>query len=130
MRPLRWPRVWLGVWLLAIAAVIALSLLPPPSVPVDAPPNVDKLLHFSAYFGLAFSAVQLFSSRRALFLSALGLIALGILMEWAQGSWVPHIRSADPWDALANSLGVAVGTLLAATPLSRCLVRIEHALGA
>ncbi len=130
MRPLRWPGVWLSLWLLAITGVIVLSLMPPPSVPIDAPPNFDKLLHFSAYFALALGAVQLFSSRRALFLSALGLIALGIVLEWAQGSWVPHIRTADPWDAMANSLGVVAGTLLAATPLSQCLIKIENALGA
>lgn len=129
MRALRWPRFWLSVWLFAIATVIALSLLPPPTMALDAPHNFDKLLHFVAYFALAFSAVQLFASRNALLLSALGLIGLGILMEWAQGAWVPDIRSADSWDALANALGVVAGTLLATTPLSKCLVRIEQALG-
>lgn len=130
MRALRWPRFWLGLWLVAIAAVIVLSLLPPPPMPLETPQDFDKLLHFVAYFGLGFSAVQLFSSRRALVLASIGLIALGVLLEWAQGNWVPQIRSADPWDALANTLGVLAGTVLATTPLARCLLRLEQTLGA
>ena len=121
MRALRWPRVWLGLWLLAIAVVAVLSLLPAPHMPLETPQNFDKLLHFLAYFGLAFSAVQLFSSRRALVFVSLGLIALGVLLEWAQGAWLPHLRYADGWDAVANTLGVGAGVLLATTPLARCL---------
>lgn len=130
MRALRWPRVWLGLWLLAIAVVAVLSLLPAPHMPLETPQNFDKLLHFLAYFGLAFSAVQLFSSRRALVFVSLGLIALGVLLEWAQGAWLPHLRYADEWDAVANTLGVVAGVLLATTPLARCLLRLEQLLGA
>lgn len=126
MRPLRWPRLWLGLWLCAIAAVIALSLVPPPPMPMETPHHFDKLLHFFAYFALAFGAVQVFSRWRWLAGVALGLIALGIAMEWAQATLVPHLRMLDPWDALANAVGVLAGMATAATPLAGCVRRIER----
>ena len=128
MRPLRWPRTWLGVWFAAIVLVIALSLVPPPPMPLQPPHNFDKLLHLGAYFALAFGATQLFGRWRWLFGIALGLIALGIAMEAAQAALVPHLRMLDPWDALANTVGVVLGTALAATPLAGLLARIERAL--
>ena len=128
MRNLRWPRFWLGLWISAIAAVIVLSLVPPPSVPLEATLHIDKLLHFFAYFALAFGAVQLFRRGRTHACIALGLIALGIALEWAQGTLVPHLRMFDLWDALANLLGVLAGMALAATPLAGCVQGIESRL--
>ena len=126
MRALRWPRFWLGLWVCAIVAVIALSLVPPPPMPVQPPHHFDKLLHFSAYFALAFSAVQVFCRWRALAGIACGLIALGVALEWAQGTLVPHLRMFDPWDAAANTLGVLAGVSMAATPLAGCVQWIER----
>lgn len=128
MRPLRWPRFWLGLWIFAILAVIALSLIPPPPMPVETPRDFDKLLHFSAYFALAFGAVQVFERKRALVAVALGLIALGIALEWAQATFVPHLRMLDAWDALANAVGVLAGMAMAATPLVGCVQWMERRL--
>lgn len=125
MQSLRWPRAWLGLWIAAIVIVIALSLVPPPPMPMEPPRDFDKLLHFAAYFSLAFAAIQLFARRRVLVCVAVGLVVLGMLMEWAQGALVPEIRSADPWDALANTVGVLVGMVFVATPLARCLQKLE-----
>jgi hypothetical protein len=79
-RPLRWPRVWLSLWLLAVLAVIAVSLLPPP--PLPSAPGSDKLGHFLAYFGLMACAVQVFAGR-VLIVIALLLVALGLALEFA-----------------------------------------------
>lgn len=128
MRALRWPRLWLGLWLLAITSVIVLSLIPPPPMPIEAPKDFDKLLHCTAYFALAFSAVQLFDRGRTLLWVALGLVVLGGLLEWAQGAFAPEVRMADPWDALANTIGVVLGMATQATPLRACLLRLERVL--
>ncbi len=125
MRPLRWPRFWLGLWIAAILAVVALSLIPPPPMPFEPPRNFDKLEHLLAYAALAFCAVQLFAQRHALVLAATGLVALGIALEFAQGLLVPGLRQMDAADALANTLGVALGMACAATPLARTLQRLE-----
>lgn len=125
MRSLRWPRFWLGVWIAAILIVIALSLIAPPPMPFEPPHNFDKLEHLLAYASLAFGAVQLFAQRRALVFASIGLIALGIALEFAQGFLVPDLRQMDMADALANSLGVALGMACSMTPLARTLQRLE-----
>jgi VanZ family protein len=124
LRDLRWRGWWLGLWVLMLAAVVVTSLvaasdLPPP--PFD---GVDKLEHFLAYLVLSGYAVMLFERRRAQALVAAGLIALGVGLEVAQGALTVS-RQADSADALANSLGVLAGLVLAATPVSRALEWLE-----
>lgn len=126
MRSLRWPRTWLALWLMSILTTIIASLISPPTMPSVAPASIDKLLHFLAYFVLAFAAVQLFASRSLLLVTAVGLITLGVMLEWAQGALLPDIRTADPWDALANTLGVLFGMSLYATRLASWLQQIEQ----
>lgn len=126
MRPLRRPRLWLGVWLAMVAAVIALSLIPPPDLQVRLPRNADKVEHLLAYGALAFFALQLFVSRRLLVGVACCLIALGVGLEIAQGSLVPDVRSMDWQDAVANTLGVLLGFAPARTRLATVLLRWER----
>ena len=122
LKPLRWPWAWAALWCLAIAVVVALSLMPAAELP-DAPGN-DKLHHFLAYFALAASAVQLFARWPALLGAGLGLVLLGIGLEYAQGA-MGVARMADRWDALANTLGVIAGLGTRLTPLHDLLLRIE-----
>ncbi|MDL5367165.1 VanZ family protein [Xanthomonas sp. NCPPB 2654] len=126
LRDFRRPAPWLGLWLLAIAAVIAVCLGPPPQIP-ELPSGSDKIEHFLAYFLLAWGAVQLFARPRALLLAALGLVALGIGIEFAQGALTTD-RLADPRDALANSVGVAAGMALLPTPLRNCMLWLDRCL--
>jgi VanZ family protein len=77
------------------------------------PPHVeahiwDKLLHFTAYFGLAGMAAWSIKSRRTLVLAVLGLIAFGGLLEIVQGMTG---RDADVLDEVANTLGAVLGAL-------------------
>ena len=52
------------MWVLAVAAVIAGSLLPPGDLPAEPVAN-DKLMHFLAYFMLMAGAVQLYARKRS-----------------------------------------------------------------
>ena len=125
LRPFRKPRLWLGVWVLGWAICIALSLLPP--VPLDGPPDSDKIGHFLAYFILSAWAVSIFRTRRAQVLAALSLVALGLGIEWAQAN-LTDTRQGDLADALANSLGIALGLALGFTPVARVLERLDRKL--
>lgn len=124
MKPFKYPRLWLTVWLAAIAAVIVLSLLTLSGLP-ELPKGSDKIEHFLAYFLLSAAAVQLFSTQRAHGLAAVGLIAMGIGLEFAQGAYTTQ-RMQDPLDALANTLGVLAGLAIALTPLRDVLLRLER----
>ncbi|WP_422509380.1 VanZ family protein [Stenotrophomonas sp. GZD-301] len=122
LKPLRWPRVWLALWWLAILVTITVCLIPPP--PLALPENSDKVEHFLAYFLLAAAAVQIYRPRAPLAWAAVGLVGLGIGIEVAQGALTTD-RMADPMDALANSVGVLAGIALAFTPLRDLLVRLR-----
>lgn len=123
LKPLRRPRLWLGLWCCAIALVVMFSLLPAPDLP-GVPPGGDKLEHFLAYGLLAAGAVQLFATRGAL-RAGIGLIALGIALEIAQGLFTAT-RMMDAWDALANTLGVLAGLATAWTPWRDALLRMQR----
>jgi len=124
MRPLRWPRVWLGAWALMILAVIVLSLIPKPPIPPTL--TIGKLDHLIAYFALAAFAAQLYLRRRAQLGAAFALVLLGIALELAQG-YLTTYRHMAAYDALIDALGVALGTAVAWTPLATILLRIERA---
>jgi VanZ family protein len=123
LKPFRRPRLWLALWWLAVLSVIVVCLIPPPPLP-DLPKNSDKVEHFLAYFILAGSAVQIYRTRAALWCAAVGLVVMGIGVEFAQGAFTDD-RSADPMDALANSVGVMAGMALRFTPLRDLLLRLR-----
>ena len=123
LKPFRRPQLWAGLWIAAIAAVVALSLSPPPPMPpVD---SGDKLGHFLAYGALAAGAVQLYARWAALLGAGVGLVLLGIGIEYAQGA-LTATRMADPADALANTLGVVAGLAMRLTPWRDALLRLDR----
>ena len=113
LKPLRRPWLWAGLWWLAVLVVVVLSLVPPP--PMELPRHGDNVEHLLAYALLAAAAVQVWRPGRPLLLAGLGLVLMGVLLEFAQGA-LTATRQADPFDALANTLGVALGLLTAFTP--------------
>ena len=122
LKPFRRPWLWAGLWIAAIATVLLASLSPaPPMPPVD---NSDKLGHFLAYAVLAVGAVQLYARRVSLLGAGIGLVLLGIGIEYAQGA-LTATRMADPADALANTLGVAAGLATRLTPWRDALLRFD-----
>ena len=122
LRPFHWPAWWVGLWLAAIAATVAVCLLPPP--PMAVPRGVDKFEHVLGYAALAVGAVWLFAGMRGQCRAAAGLVALGCAVEWAQGA-LTATRLADPADAIANTVGVLLGLAVAATPAARWLERLD-----
>ncbi len=126
LRPFQRPRVWVGLWILANLVVVAVCMGPPPEFP-ELPSNSDKAEHFITFALLCWGAVQLFATRRALLLAAFGLVLLGIGIEIAQGTLTTN-RSADPYDALADTLGILAGLCLARTPLRWVMLRIDRRL--
>ena len=84
------------------AAIVWLSLTP--SLPPIDVSHGDKAGHFFAYAGLMFWFAQLYA-RRVFF--AVGFIAMGIALEFAQGA--SGYRSFDVIDMAANALGVLAG---------------------
>jgi VanZ family protein len=127
LKPLGHPRAWLGLWIAALVATVVVSLLPVFLLPV-VPPGGDKLEHLGGYALLAAAAVQLFQVRRVLWGTALGLVALGVALEIAQGLFTAT-RQMDGADALANTLGVAIGMATVLTPLRDLLLRLDRGRG-
>lgn len=121
---LRYPTLWRAIGWLGVAMIVALSLMPVPDLQMHVRDG-DKLGHVAAYFAITFWFAQLAASRRALALRAAGFLALGAAMEVAQGytSWR---AGNDPWDMLANGIGVVAATALALTPARRLLAGFER----
>jgi VanZ family protein len=95
---------WLGVGL-----IIALSLTPaPPQIGID---NGDKLGHFAAYGLVTLWFAQLYTGLRQRIWLFIGMVALGVAMEYAQGT--TDYRSFDVADMFADAIGVSLGWLAA-----------------
>ena len=122
-KPLRNRRFWMALWVASVLGVVVVCLIPPPPLP-PLPDNSDKLEHFAAYFLLAAGAVQVFRRGRVLAWVGVALVAQGVCIEFAQGA-LTATRSADPFDALANAVGVAAGLATAFTPLCDLLLRLQ-----
>ena len=91
------------------AAIVWLSLTPaPPKLDFE---HGDKLGHFLAYGALMFWFCLLYLKTGTRILYAAGFIAMGIGLEFIQG-WLVY-RTYDPFDMLANTIGVALGWVAA-----------------
>jgi VanZ family protein len=126
MRKFVKPNVWLGIWLLGWLLCIVLSMITPPNVSLDVD-NSDKIGHFLAYGTLSAWAVMIFQSKRSWWKSAIALIFLGITMEFAQGYFTTN-RMMDWHDAVANTIGVAMGLCVSLLPMQVWLQRVDRKL--
>jgi VanZ family protein len=114
--PAKVKRVLRGLWLLAILVVVAGSLLPSDSEPIkalDYLPFSDKADHFVAYAALAFLPA-IHEKRRFFIAAAIGAVALGVALEYAQlySGW----RDFEVADMVADAIGAGFG-LLVGVPL-------------
>jgi VanZ family protein len=123
---LRWRPLWLALgWGLA-AAIVWLSLTPsPPRLDFE---SGDKLGHFAAYAALMFWFCQIHPGGRARLAHALGFVAMGVAIEFAQRA--TGYRDYEALDMLADAAGVAVGWTLARLAGARLIERIEALLAA
>jgi hypothetical protein len=107
-----------------ILSVTVLSLIP---VDVDLGQNRDKVAHFIAYGSLSFWFGMLFEGRFRQLAIALAFAAMGVAIEFLQG--MTDYRTFEVADMVANSIGAALGWVLAQTPLGSALDLAERALG-
>lgn len=126
LHPFARRRLWQGLWWLGIVGVFAACLLPAPDLP-RVPEGGDKIEHALAYFVLALGAVLLHARRATLWRPALGLLAMGVLIEILQGA-LTTTRSADAADALADAFGILAGLGLAWTPVRGWLLALDRRL--
>jgi VanZ family protein len=124
LKPFRRPWLWAGLWCVGVAATVTLSLIPEPDLG-DLPSGSDKVKHFLTYALLAAGAVQLYPRWRSLLSVGIGLVAMGIGLEYAQGALTTY-RMMDRADALANTLGVIAGLGVQLTPLRDLLLTFDR----
>jgi VanZ family protein len=125
LRAFRRPALWVGAWVAMLMGTVIVCLVP---LPFEAPPirHFDKGGHLAGYAVLSAYAAMLFATRRALVVAMFGVIVLGAVIEGLQ-ALVPW-RSMDPWDLVANTLGIALGALVALTPLRDLLQWLDRRL--
>ena len=124
LKPFRRPWLWAGLWCVAVATVVVFSLLPGSALE-DLPSANDKLEHFLSYAVLAAGAVQLYPRWPSLLSVGIGLVLMGIGMEYAQGALTAD-RMMDRYDALANTLGVIAGLGIQLTPWRDMLLKFDR----
>jgi len=109
MLSLRFPRLWLSLGWIAVAAATLACLVPTEQLPQ--PPDIsDKTEHFLAYLVLSVWFAGIYRRSRY-WIIAIGLIAMGILIELAQEA-MGLGRQGDMLDVIANCSGVLTGLLL------------------
>jgi VanZ family protein len=91
-----------------MAAIFVMSSIPGTEVPLPALWRYDKVLHATAFAGLA--VLTLRASRRPAL--AIGLATVYGALDELHQRYTPH-RSSDPADLLADFVGACIGTALA-----------------
>jgi VanZ family protein len=120
--PLRHPRFWLVLgWFFVVAATVS-SLVPVQKLPLPSGIN-DKFEHVTGYALLTLWFTGIYPRSRY-FVIAFSLLAMGVLIELAQGAM--HVgREADVRDVVANCAGIGVGLMLASLWLGGWAQRVE-----
>ncbi|HEY3277577.1 MAG TPA: VanZ family protein [Syntrophorhabdaceae bacterium] len=123
---LRFFPLWLGVGFLCVGLVIYLSLIPLRPIKAMDFPFHDKAAHLLAYGATMSWFGQIFRKRNAAFLIAASLVALGVIVEFLQGTTV--YRTFEIYDMVANAAGILAGLLLSRTRFGTLLGTFERAL--
>ena len=97
-----------------VLAVLSLSAVPKLNLSLGIKAG-DKYLHFIAYFGLSFlwyfALKDKINQKLFKILVPLGLIFYGIILEGLQSGLTTY-RTGDIYDAMANTAGVILATIL------------------
>lgn len=121
MSPTRISGYWLAAGWLGITAIITLSLAPLQlDMTVD---NGDKFGHLATYGLVTLWFAQLYTGLRSRIWLVVGMVALGITLEYAQRA--TGYRSFEVADMVADALGVVIGWLLAPPRLPNLLSWVE-----
>jgi hypothetical protein len=119
--PLRFRLLWRALGWGFVALVIYLSLTSDP--PDLGGPEAFDAGHVVAYFWLMFWFAQIHHAGRARLMIAAGFLALGVALEFIQGT--TGYRTFDYADMARNALGVGIGLALARTRLQHMLTALE-----
>ena len=123
--PRRHRLLWNAIGCALILFVIYQSLTPAPvAIPGD---EGGRLGHLAAYGTLMGWFAHLHERRRRRIAFALGFCAMGIALEVLQG--ITGYRTTDAADAIANTLGVCLGWLLAPPRLPNILAFADRLRG-
>lgn len=123
VRHLRYKRLWIGVGVMLVLAVAIGSMMSLPT-PVKAVMVQDKLLHTVAYACLMGWFAQIYRHDLTRLVLVIGLIAMGIGIEFAQGT-TGH-REYEVLDMIANISGVVLAWALAYTWFGNALAWAER----
>lgn len=119
---LRWHRAWVALGGAIMLWVLWMALRPDPGVTLDVPYG-DKLLHATTFTCLMGWWGNVYRERRARGWAALGCLAFGVFIEFAQ--WLDPPRDADALDVLADGVGIVIALLLLRTSLASVLASVE-----
>ncbi|ASO21388.1 hypothetical protein FHR81_002359 [Actinoalloteichus hoggarensis] len=89
---------------LALVISLVVFFMPASGVP-SAPPGTDKLVHAAVFAALAATGLGAGVARLPLFLGLAGYAGLTEVLQ----AVLPLGRSGDPWDVLADLVGLALG---------------------
>ncbi|MEE9320867.1 MAG: VanZ family protein [Granulosicoccus sp.] len=120
MNHLRFKHLWLGIGIALVAAVAVGSVV---SIPQGAVSMNDKVLHLGVYASLMGWFAQIFRHDLTRLLLVVGLVLMGIGMEFLQ-SMVPS-RQFEVLDMIANTSGVVLAWALAYTWVGNVLPWME-----
>jgi len=120
---LKWRFLWLAIGYALVMLVVFLSLTSDPVELELAFQNQDKFFHALAYFGLMAWFAQIYHDKFQRNMIALVFIFMGVTLEYIQG-FDPN-RYFEYADMVANSVGVALGFVVALTGAKNILVRVE-----
>jgi len=113
---------WKAAGWLLVLAIIAFSLAPaPPHLNLE---QGDKLGHLAAYGLVTLWFAQPYTGLRQRIWLAIGMVALGIALEYAQHA--TGYRSFEVADMVADALGVAIGWLAAPPRLPNFLDWVKN----
>jgi VanZ family protein len=119
--PLRFPRLWLLLGWIFVAAALYFCLAPG-GIPGLEKAN-DRLMHVAGYLALTLWFTGIYPRSRYL-LVALSFLAMGVVVELLQGAM--HLgRNAELHDVYADAVGIGAGIALAFTLLGGWMRRVE-----
>jgi hypothetical protein len=124
-RPLRYRALWLGGGVTALGVILVMALLPMETI-ADIT-YFDKLLHLLAFVFLTIWFLGVVEWRRAGWVM-LVMLGYGVLIELVQSRTA--YRMAEPYDVLADGIGIVIGWALAAAGLRHWCVYAESMLRA
>jgi VanZ family protein len=95
-----------------IIAILAVSTIPGGAIPKLNIWSFDKILHIIEYFILAFLIINVL--KKPTNLSILGIIIFGIVYGGFNEIWQVVVagRHASIYDAIANGIGMIIGSLI------------------